>query len=797
MRFATTLIFSILFLAPPPPSRAAQRWSCRPDSTLPVVVASGSQWNVQMASDGHHGAIVVWQDRRDGQGDKLYMQRIAADGGMLWADGGIPLAVTGGYQYYPQILSDGSGGAYVVWQDNRSGLGYDIYIQHVSATGESLFPPNGLPLCLASGHQYYPKIVAATDGQVIVAWQDKRAADFDIYAQKVNVFGNQLWTADGVIISSAEFDQVDPVLVSDNSGGAIIAWSDYRGASGFSDIYAQRIKWNGGAAWTPNGIPVSQAPNNQWNPQIVTNGAAGAIVVWQDRRESFYDNVYAQRLDSNGTRNWVVEGLPLAPVDANQYYPRVTSDGLGGAVAAWQDNRGGSDYDIYAQRLNAAGTTLWSSGGKAVSTALDHQYYPQIVRDGPSFIVAWQDKRGGSYDIYGQRLDLVGANRWTLNGERVTDSPNDQYNPQLTGDGFEGAIVAWADFRLGNGATDIFANRIGSNGKLAGGCFRTFSQDSLGKRATRIRKTISVMPNEGNVRDTIFGRGVFSQGMVIGVERPDSAKRYGWIYYRKSYYLRRTLPQIGEARGFDRKFDKPFLGIMRNPSVRRYNNAVVGELIALKLNIAASEVGITPPNFGDLKFFEATHPADPLNGLNLRDVAVRVDSMLTYWRAFPGLDYTHVFNSLRRINHAFDGPLDTVSLRPLRIKATNPLFALDFLVPNTDPPAEIPQYIAADVIPDEERGFRLEQNYPNPFNPTTTIEFTLATPSAVSLTIYDLTGREVASLFDNDQLEEGFHAVDFDANNLSTGIYFYRILTNPLDAAESPRTFVRKMVLVK
>ena len=67
----------------------------------------------------------------------------------------------------------------------------------------------------------------------------------------------------------------------------------------------------------------------------------------------------------------------------------------------------------------------------------------------------------------------------------------------------------------------------------------------------------------------------------------------------------------------------------------------------------------------------------------------------------------------------------------------------------------------------------------------------------MSLRIYDLTGREVASLINNDLLEDGFHAIDFDANNLSTGVYFYRILTNPLDDAEAPKASVRKMVLVK
>ncbi len=804
MRFVTTFFLLVLVLVLVlvlillVPTRApAQGWSCTPDTTVPVVTQNGNQWNVQMASDAHHGAVVVWQDRRNNQSDKLYVQRIGADGSTLWADGGIPLASTGGYQYYPQIVGDGAGGAFVVWQDNRDGTSYDIYLQHVSAAGEMLLQDDGLPLCAATGHQYYPKIVPSPGGEVIVAWQDKRAGNFDIYAQRVNVLGDLLWTPNGILVCNTEFDQVDPVVTADGSGGAVVAWSDYRGASGFTDIYAQRVKWNGGNAWKQNGVPISQATNNQWNPQIVIDGESGALVVWQDRRNSFYDLVYAQRVDSNGTRTLPENGTPVAPVEANQYYPKVTSDGSGGVVAVWQDNRGGTDYDIYAQRMNGAGQMLWSPGGKALSVATGHQYYPQIVRDGGSCVVAWQDRRSGSYDIFSQRVDLTGISRWDSNGVTVTNSPNDQYIPQLAGDGLEGAVLAWADFKLGTGSTDIFANRIGSNGLLAGGCFRTFNQDSLAKRGVRIRKTISLMPNEGNVRDTVFGRGVFSHGLVVGHERYDSSDHYGWIYYKKSYYIRRTLPQIGESRGFDRKYDKPFLGILKNPSLYRYNNATVGEQIALKLNIAASDVGITPASLGDLKYRDESNPGDRLNGLSLRDLVLRVDSMLTNWRAYPGLDYNQIGSTLRRINHAFDGPMDTISLRPMTIAPTNTLFSLNFLVPNTDPPAEIPRFVAAEGLPDEENGFRLAQNYPNPFNPTTTIEFNVATPSLVSLRIYDLTGREVASLLDNDQLDEGFHAVDFDANNLSSGIYFYRIMATPRNVAEKSLTLVRKMVLLK
>ncbi|MEQ9308498.1 MAG: T9SS type A sorting domain-containing protein [Balneolaceae bacterium] len=68
----------------------------------------------------------------------------------------------------------------------------------------------------------------------------------------------------------------------------------------------------------------------------------------------------------------------------------------------------------------------------------------------------------------------------------------------------------------------------------------------------------------------------------------------------------------------------------------------------------------------------------------------------------------------------------------------------------------------------------LHQNYPNPFNPTTTISFELDKSVEVTLTVFDALGRTVAVLV-NEQKSTGLHQVGFDASNLSSGIYFYRL----------------------
>jgi hypothetical protein len=87
------------------------------------------------------------------------------------------------------------------------------------------------------------------------------------------------------------------------------------------------------------------------------------------------------------------------------------------------------------------------------------------------------------------------------------------------------------------------------------------------------------------------------------------------------------------------------------------------------------------------------------------------------------------------------------------------------------------------------KGFSLEQNSPNPFNPSTEIRFTLDAGSQAKLAVYDLLGREVAVLV-NEPLAAGNHAVSFDARNLSTGTYLYRLTSDH-------KSLTRSLMLLK
>ena len=118
------------------------------------------------------------------------------------------------------------------------------------------------------------------------------------------------------------------------------------------------------------------------------------------------------------------------------------------------------------------------------------------------------------------------------------------------------------------------------------------------------------------------------------------------------------------------------------------------------------------------------------------------------------------------------------------------------LSPLTDWPGEDSAYIIQTLITDVKdkivstpNNFKLFQNYPNPFNPSTTIKYRLKSASNVQLIVYDILGQQVATLVNQNQ-KAGYHTVQFDASNLASGTYIYKITAGEFDA-------VKKLLLIK
>lgn len=474
-------VASLLWSAP-----AIADWPSSSVVNVPVCVAPNLQTVPAVTGDGLGGAIVVWQDARAGGSNfDIYAQRLLASGTVdpNWPVDGRVLSAATGAQVNPQIVSDGSGGAIVAWQDVRGGVTSDIYAQHVLASGllDPAWNPNGQPVCSAAGNQRSVSLVSDGAGGAIVAWQDFRSdTTSDIYALRILPSGllGVAWPSDGRALCVQPGNQTFQAIASDGSGGAIVAWQDSRGGAG-SDIYAQNVRGDGAlnSAWPVDGRALCTEANNQQSPIVVASKTGGAIVCWHDFRGGATSDIYAQRVGADGTIDpaWTVGGQVLCAAVGNQQTPKAVSDGSDGALLAWADFRGGGLSDVYAQHVLASGSVGagWLSDGRAVCTAAGNQNSLSAASDGSGgVLLVWTDARnGGVADVYGQHVLGTGSMdpAWPSDGRALCTATGSQSSATILGEGSGGAIVAWSDGRLG-GPTgiDVYAQRVQANGQLGG-----------------------------------------------------------------------------------------------------------------------------------------------------------------------------------------------------------------------------------------------------------------------------------------------------------------------------------------
>ncbi len=469
-------VFVLMFAIP---TIVHAQWSGNPTVNTPICVAFSFQDLPQLVSDGSGGALVVWVDGRNpplnSNGD-IYAQRVGANGIVQWTSDGISVCSNGITQNRPQIVSDGNGGAIVVWEDLRNNINAnDIYAQRINASGVVQWTANGIPVCTALGGQDRPQIVHDNAGGAIITWYDKRnnSVTPNIYAQRIDSSGTALWTANGVSVCLATVNQIDPKIITDGSGGAIIVWSDNR-TNTQTDIYAQRITGGGVIKWSTSGLGICVFMRQQWAPSIATDGSGGAIIAWADQRDTISvprtDDVYVQRVDSNGNRLWASDGAAVSVGAGNQMRPIVLSYGDGGAIITWHDTRNGSsNRDIYVQRIGPSGGTLWLLNGVSICSAANDQDWANPISDGNGgAIISWEDERAGgsSRNMYAQRVNATGAVQWTANGVAISTAPGYKSFSQILPVGTGDGIIAWGDERSGSDDRNIFAQRINGNGTL-------------------------------------------------------------------------------------------------------------------------------------------------------------------------------------------------------------------------------------------------------------------------------------------------------------------------------------------
>ncbi len=896
---AVGLLVTVLCATP-----ALSQWSTNPNINTAICTATNPQTNPTIVSDGAGGAIITWNDQRSGNYD-IYAQRIDASGAVLWTAGGVPICTTTGDQDDPALVSDGSGGAIITWQDYRNGSDYDIYAQRVNASGAVQWVANGVAICTATNNQEAPTIVSDGSGGAIVTWQDARSGiDLNIDAQRIDASGAVLWTANGVAICTATGDQVSPNLVSDGSGGAIITWQDNR--NGNDDVYAQRVNASGAVQWTANGVAICTATGNQYSPTIVSDGSGGAIITWTDYRGD--GDIYAQQVDASGNPQWTGNGVVICTATGFQEAPTIVSDGLGGAIITWQDYRNSTDFDIYAQRVNTSGVVQWTANGVAICTATEYQTNPTIVSDGSGgAIITWMDARDVNNDIYAQRVNTSGLVQWTANGVAICTATGSQQWPTLVSDGSSGAIITWTDYR---GDGDIYAQKVDRFGYLGdvAPCIvevKDVMNDQGGKVTVMWNPSyLDVYPNTGVMVYAVY-RGVkpsaANQSFAVldpdrysKLEKSGGGKEKAYLRLPMSPSSTETIywQNVGsvsaeELEGYSYNVttlsDSGSQGIpmyyfmVRAESYSSYvywnsspdsgysvdnlppitpQNAAILPMVNGSIDIHWNPDKVDP-DVGHFSVYRSTSSGFPVNdGTRLQTT---VDTTVTdsstevgqqYYYRVTAVDihgnesqptaelHTAALSvqlaSMTATTLATGVQLDWTTVSETnslgfyverRVQNTGAYATVSDLIPGAGTTLQQHHYQWTDTkvtdgnynyrlrlvdlsgtntysnaitvtvsgvtgvngsLPTE---FALQQNYPNPFNPTTVISYQLPVASYVTLKVYDMLGQEVATLV-NGTLDAGYKSAQFSATNLPSGIYTYRLTAGTY-------VEVKKMLMLK
>lgn len=396
----------------------------------------------------------------------------------------------------PEITADGSGGAIIVWSAEKGAR-----VQRLDSHGNCLWGSESRQIYSYSKRPVGPLAAGDDKGGAILAWTDENPASEEIpqwgvYTQRLDAQGNAVWPEGGISISAGPFDvnrgQVEMIteslieLIDDGADGGILLWYNEIQTDGSwkTTMHAQRINADGSCLWGERGIQICDtSPDPRW-AKLISDGSGGAVVVWEDNRGPDTD-IYAQRISSDGRLLWSNMGIPVANACNAQLSPQIVSDGLGNFIVVWVQSPGTSyhvgDTDIYAQKINSSGESLWADGnGVPVCTATGSQEHPQVASDGSSgCIVVWHDTRNRpNRDAYAQRLNSKGKTLWETGGILVGEIPGvdkssveaGSYDVQIEGDGAGGAIVVWqvAPTSATTGAfrgAQIYAQRLSRDGK--------------------------------------------------------------------------------------------------------------------------------------------------------------------------------------------------------------------------------------------------------------------------------------------------------------------------------------------
>jgi len=381
---------------------------------------------------------------------------------------------TSSHQSLPSVAMNATGNDVVVWSSSgQDGSGYGVYAQRYNSAGVAQgteFKVN----TYTTGDQISAKVAMDAAGDFVVTWQStgQDGSGYGLYAQRYNSSG---------VAQGAEFRvntyttgaQSLPSVAMDSAGAFVVTWQSNLQDGNSYGIYAQRYS-AAGAAQGSEFLVNSYTTNSQLAPAVAMDSAGDFVITWSSyTQDGSQYGVYAQRFNSAGTAQGSAFEVNTYTT-GQQNATSVAMDAGGDFVISWQSSmQDGGGYGVFAQRYNSTGVAQGSEFQVNTYTTGD-QEAPSVAMDSAGdFVIAWQSNAqdGNSWGVYAQRYDDTG----TAQGSEFrvnTYTTIAQDTAAIAMDAAGDFAIAWQSFDQDGSGYGIYSQRyVATVGPIVTGVF--------------------------------------------------------------------------------------------------------------------------------------------------------------------------------------------------------------------------------------------------------------------------------------------------------------------------------------
>ncbi len=724
----------------------------------------------------------------------------------------------------PQIAKDANGNYCVVWNSDyqvASTSQGDIYLQLFSSNDIKIGTEQ-LVNTITAGDQEKPSLAMNSNGDFVVAWASY--SNFNsIYDIKARLYKNNIPIGNEFLVNTYTTNsQTNPSVAIDAFGNFIIVWESWYQDGSDRGVYAQRFDNNGnkvGSEFLVN----STTLYGQSRPVIKYFNDGKFIFVWESWRQDVTTiggyGVFAKIFNPDGTT--AVNEFQINTYTADyQWYADVETFSDNSFVVTWCSwEQDGFDGGIYYQRFNSSGQKI----GEEVlvnKTTNEYQWLPKVKKlGGKNLAFVWSSwKQDGSREgVYATFFDEQDK-RFAFETQVNTYSTQFQWEPDFIVKDTNTILVVWASWGQYGKDYEIIGRKISPEKPMGQIKKNTYTHNSGRTTAKIVVHVLDSLQLTNHTYEVSFDTMQTADSVYAHIKDLNNG-----VFKIQNLPLNKGVNTFYRTSTFD-GISVEFLPVFKleldGNSSYFVNNSGSNLIYSYQLPLTGQKL-LAPIDiilvWGSTDTLANGQYAAPL------DTAIGIDAVKNVKVPFFAWNITDnqkinllIKEPTATKNGKWDPKEDIVFLTPPPYQLTG--FNTHAQITNNIPSGFVimPQpgdtnYILTKrpIKPDDKlrfisniqnfvssakekleiNNFELYQNYPNPFNPSTTIKFSIPVNGKIVMNLYNVLGEKIRTLI-NEERKAGTHRIEFNASNLSSGVYLYTI-----EFAE--KHIAKKMILLK